>query len=287
MSEFVQGYWRLAEWGMTIQQCLAFIEQHIELGVTTVDHADIYGRYQSERLFGEALALSPSLRQQLQIVTKCGIKLTCDSRCHTINHYDSSALHIVLSVDTSLTQMGIDEIDLLLIHRPDLLMNADEVADAFAQLHQQGKVKQFGVSNFSPSQMQLLQSRLSVPLVTNQLEINPLNLKVLEDGSLDLLQQLAIRPMAWSCLAGGRVCQPIAEHQGLTTMLMTIATEIGAQTPEQVIYAWIRALPVKPHCILGSGKIARVKQAVTSQTLTLTREQWYRIWTAAKGHGVA
>lgn len=176
LSELVQGYWRLAEWNMTPQQRLTFLKQHIELGISTVDHADIYGNYQCETLFGEALALEPSLREQIEIVTKCDIKL-CSDRFpeRKINHYDTSAAHIYQSVNHSLERLGVNEIDVLLIHRPDVLMNADEVAEAFSELHKVGKVKHFGVSNFSPAQFDLLQSRLGKLLVTNQVEINPLN----------------------------------------------------------------------------------------------------------------
>ncbi|MDK9765104.1 aldo/keto reductase, partial [Vibrio sp. D420a] len=197
-SELVQGYWRMAEWGMTPQQRLTFLKKHIDLGITTVDHADIYGGYQCEKLFGEALALDPSLREQIQIVTKCDINLCGD---HTpdrkINHYDTSAQHIYQSVNNSLERLGVDEIDVLLIHRPDVLMDADEVAEAFNELYKIGKVKHFGVSNFTPRQLELLQSRLGKPLVTNQVEINPLNFEVAHDGTLDQLQMNRIRPMAW------------------------------------------------------------------------------------------
>ncbi len=206
LSELVQGYWRLAEWNMTPQQRLTFLKQHIELGISTVDHADIYGNYQCETLFGEALALEPSLREQIEIVTKCDIKL-CSDRFpeRKINHYDTSAAHIYQSVNHSLERLGVNEIDVLLIHRPDVLMNADEVAEAFSELHKGGKVKHFGVSNFSPAQFDLLQSRLGKLLVTNQVEINPLNFDVAHEGTLDQLQRLRIRPMAWSCLGGGAI----------------------------------------------------------------------------------
>ncbi|WP_415846774.1 aldo/keto reductase, partial [Vibrio aquimaris] len=201
LSELVQGYWRLAEWGMTAKNRLSFLKQHIDLGITTVDHADIYGGYQCESLFGEALKLEPSIREQIEIVTKCDIML-CDAQYPTrrINYYDTSAKHIHQSVDNSLKRLSIEQIDLLLIHRPDLLMDADEVADAFSELYKVGKVKHFGVSNFTPSQFNLLQSRLSKPLVTNQVEINPINFDVAHDGTLDLLQMNRIKPMAWSCL---------------------------------------------------------------------------------------
>ncbi|SJN53388.1 Oxidoreductase YdhF [Vibrio ruber DSM 16370] len=287
-SEIAQGYWRLAEWQMSPQERLSFLKQHIELGITTVDHADIYGQYTCESLFGEALALDPSLRQQLQVVTKCDIQLCGDAFPHRqINHYDTSKPHILQSVDNSLMRLGIDEIDVLLIHRLDVLMNADEVAEAFATLHQAGKVKHFGVSNFTPSQFDLLQSRLDKPLVTNQVEINPLSFDVAHDGTLDQMQMLRTRPMAWSCLGGGAIFNGESEQARRVRQVLTeIGQEVGAQSIDQVIYAWVRRLPAFPIPILGSGKIERVKAAVAALEIELSREQWYRIWVASKGHSV-
>ncbi|NAW89148.1 MULTISPECIES: aldo/keto reductase [unclassified Vibrio] len=287
-SELVQGYWRLADWGMTPQQRLTFLKQHIELGISTVDHADIYGNYQCEKLFGEALALEPALREQIQIVTKCDINL-CGAKTpqRKINHYDTSSAHIYQSVNNSLERLGVSEIDLLLIHRPDALMDADEVAEAFSELRKVGKVKHFGVSNFSPRQFELLQSRLGKPLVTNQVEMNPLNFDVVHDGTLDHLQTQRIRPMAWSCLAGGEIFNGQTEQaKRVRSELEAIAQEIGADSIDQVIYAWVLRLPSKPLPIIGSGKIGRVKAAIAALDLELTREQWYRVWVAAKGHGV-
>ncbi|MBY8286142.1 aldo/keto reductase family oxidoreductase [Vibrio fluvialis] len=287
-SELVQGYWRLGEWGMTAQERLTFLKQHLELGITTVDHADIYGNYECEQLFGEALALEPSLREQLQIVTKCDIKL-CSAKFpeRKINHYDTSAAHIYQSVNNSLERLHVNEIDVLLIHRPDVLMDADEVAEAFTELHKVGKVKHFGVSNFSPAQFELLQSRLGKPLVTNQVEINPLNFDVAHDGTLDQMQMLSTRPMAWSCLGGGAIFNGDSEQaQRVRAVLEELREELGAESIDQVIYAWVRALPSKPLPIIGSGKIERVQAAVDALDLTLSREQWYRVWVASKGHGV-
>ena len=289
LSELIQGYWRLSQWQMTAQQRLTFVEQHLELGINTIDQADIYGQYSSETLLGEALKLNPSVRQQLQIITKCGIKLALPShpQCR-VNHYDSSERQILTAVEQSLSRMGIEQIELLLIHRPDLLMDADEVAEAFAKLKTSGKVNHFGVSNFSSSQFSLLQSRLELPLQTNQVEISPVHLQATEDGTLDQLQQLRIRPMAWSCLGGGRLLtDETAQARHLRAQLQQIAEELNADGIEQVVYAWVRMLPSKPRPIIGSGNIDRVKQAVASLELTMTREQWYRIWIAAKGHGVA
>ncbi|MBN3573906.1 aldo/keto reductase [Vibrio neptunius] len=288
-SQLVQGYWRLAEWGMTPQQRLSFLKQHIELGITTVDHADIYGNYECESLFGEALKLDPSVRDELQIVTKCDIKLCTDKfPQRKVNHYDTSAGHIYESVNNSLERLNIDQIDVLLIHRPDVLMDADEVADAFSELHKVGKVKHFGVSNFTPSQFDLLQSRVAKPLVTNQIEINPLNFEVAHDGTLDQLQMKRVRPMAWSCLGGGNIFTGATEQaQRVRDELEAIRCEVGAQSIDQIIYAWVNRLPARPLPIIGSGKIERVKSAFEAMDIELTREQWYRVWVASKGHGVA
>ncbi|MGC9401171.1 aldo/keto reductase [Vibrio genomosp. F10] len=288
LSELVQGYWRMAEWGMTPQERLTFLKQHIELGVTTVDHADIYGGYECETLFGQGLALDQSVRDEIQIVTKCDINLcTSHHPDRKINHYDTSATHIHQSVNNSLTRLGVENVDVLLIHRPDVLMDADEVAEAFTELHKVGKVKHFGVSNFSPAQFELLQSRLGKSLVTNQVEINPLNFEVAHDGTLDHLQMKRIRPMAWSCLAGGSLFNGTTEQEKrVIKELEALRLEIGAESIDQVIYAWVRRLPSNPIAIIGSGKIERVKAAVSSLELELTREQWYRVWVASKGHGV-
>ncbi|MFA9207181.1 MAG: aldo/keto reductase, partial [Yersinia sp. (in: enterobacteria)] len=154
-SRMICGYWRLMEWGMSPEQLLVFIEQHIELGITTADHADIYGGYQCEQAFGQALRLKPSLRDQLELVSKCGIATTAKPE-HALGHYITDSSHIITSAEQSLAHLHTDYLDLLLIHRPDPLMDADEVAEAFTQLHQSGKVKHFGVSNFIGNRMKKL-----------------------------------------------------------------------------------------------------------------------------------
>ncbi|MBA5761554.1 aldo/keto reductase family oxidoreductase [Vibrio sp. 404] len=288
LSELVQGYWRLGEWGMTPQQRLTFLKQHIDLGISTVDHADIYGNYECEKLFGEALKLDSSVRDQIEIVTKCDINLCTDKfPQRKVNYYDTSSAHIYESVNNSLSRLGVEQIDLLLIHRPDVLMDADEVAEAFAELHKVGKVKHFGVSNFNARQFELLQSRVHKPLVTNQVEINPLNFEVAHDGTLDQLQMTRIRPMAWSCLGGGEIFTGKTEQaERVRTELELLRDEVGANSIDEVIYAWVRKLPSKPLAIIGSGKIDRVEAAVNALGIELTREQWYRVWVASKGHGV-
>ncbi|QLR42954.1 aldo/keto reductase family oxidoreductase [Enterobacter sp. RHBSTW-00994] len=283
-SRFVMGYWRLMDWNMSPLQLASFIEEHLDLGITTVDHADIYGGYLCEAAFGEALKLVPALRNRMEIVTKCGIATTAKPE-HALGHYITTRDHIVQSAEQSLANLATDHIDLLLIHRPDPLMDADEVAEAFLNLHQSGKVRHFGVSNFTPAQFTLLQSRLPFTLATNQVEISPVHQPLLLDGTLDQLQQLRIRPMAWSCLGGGRLFNDEA-FQPLRDELTTIARELNAESIEQVVYAWIMRLPSKPLPIIGSGKIERVRAAIAAEELQMTRQQWFRIRKAALGYDV-
>jgi predicted oxidoreductase len=286
-SQLVQGYWRLGAWNMSPQERLTFLKQHVELGVSTVDNAAIYGA--SEQLFGEALALEPAMRDQIQIVSKFGINGIPDAIGEKrVSHYDSSRSLIISSTENSLKRLGVEQLDALLVHRPDFLMDVDEMAETFAQLKASGKVKHFGVSNFSASQFELLQSRLDEPLITNQVEINPINFDVLEDGTTDQLQRLRIRPMAWSCLAGGGIFSSDTEQaRRLRGTLIELQMELGANSIEQVIFAWVLKHPVNAVALIGSGKIERVKETLGALELQMNHEQWYRIWTASKGHGVA
>lgn len=284
VSHFIMGYWRLIDWNMSSRQLLSFIEQHLDLGVTTVDHADIYGGYRCEAAFGEALKLAPQLRGRMEIVTKCGIATTARPE-NVIGHYITDRQHIIDSAEQSLRNLATDYLDVLLIHRPDPLMDADEVAGAFMVLHQSGKVRHFGVSNFTPAQFSLLQSRLPFTLVTHQVELSPVYQPLLLDGTLDQLQQLRIRPMAWSCLGGGRLFSA-SEFQPLREELARVAQELNAASIEQVVYAWVLRLPSQPLPIIGSGKIERVRSALEAESLSMSRQQWFRIRKAALGYDV-
>ncbi|MDM5129641.1 aldo/keto reductase family oxidoreductase [Aeromonas piscicola] len=283
-SRLIMGYWRLMEWQLSPAALLDLMKYHLDLGVTTLDHADIYGGYQCEEAFGKALRLEPSLRERMEIVSKCGIALTAKPE-HALNHYNTGKAHIIASAEDSLRKLGTDYLDLLLIHRPDPLMDADEVADAFISLKQAGKVKHLGVSNFTPRQFELLQSRLPFPLVTNQLEISPLNQSTTLDGTLDQCQQLRIKPMAWSCLGGGRLFNG-QEYAPLRAELEQIRHEVGAQHIEQLVYAWVMMLPSQPLPLIGSGKRERIAAAVAAESIVLTRQQWFRIRKAALGYDV-
>ncbi len=281
-SRISLGMWRLAGWNMTPQERLAFIEQALELGITTIDHADIYG---SEAPFGEALALSPGLRDKLEIVTKCAIvPLRQPQTVTRAPHYDTGRKHIVAQAEASLRLLGIATIDVLLLHRPDPLMDADEVAEAFAQLKKDGKVKHFGVSNFTPSQFELLASR--TPLVTNQVELSPMFLDPLHDGTLDQCQRLRIAPMIWSALAGGRLFSKDTEQaQMLRETLKGLAAQYGV-SPTTIAYAWVLQHPSKPVVITGSRRIEAAREAVAAVSITLAREHWFAIWTASNGQNV-
>lgn len=285
-SRIVAGMWRMTEWGMSVEQRVALVEQCLEMGVTTFDHADIYGDYGVETLFGEALRLQPSLRDRIELVSKCGIKLRSQKHPqHTIQHYDTTAEHIVASAENSLRQLHTDHLDLLLIHRPDPLMDFDEVADAFTRLQQAGKVKHVGVSNFTRHQFESLNRR--VALATNQVELSPLYTAPMFDETLDGLQDLRIAPMAWSPLGGGRL---FGQDDARALEVRAVVQEIAERMDKpfaSVVFAWIMQHPSRPLPLTGSGRIAAIRDAVSATTFQLERGDWFRILRAARGHEVA
>jgi predicted oxidoreductase len=284
LSPIVAGLWRLTEWQLDVAGRVRWIEQAMELGISSFDHADIYGDYRAEALFGEALKAAPGLRRRMQLVSKCGIRLRSADRPYRLNHYDTSATYVRAQVERSLVNLHTEQLDLVLIHRPDYLMDAAGLAETFSALTAEGKVLHWGVSNHSASQFALLHQYH--PLQTNQLEFSPLALQALDDGTLDQAQQLGLRPMIWSPLGGGRLfngddpqamrvrqaMQPIAERHGIS--LATLA------------YAWILRHPCRPHPITGSGRIDGLREAVAALDITLDGEDWYAIWTASQGHPV-
>lgn len=287
-SRLICGLWRLSDWQLSPQDRLRLIETCLDLGITTFDHADIYGDYSCEGLFGEALALHPGLRSQMLFVTKCDIKLISDKFPeHHIHHYDTSRSHIIASAEASLKHLRTDHLDVLLLHRPDPLMDADEVAEAFSALRSSGKVRHFGVSNFTPAQFDLLADRLPFPLVTNQVECSVLNFEVMHDGTLDHHQRLRVAPMVWSPLGGGRLFgSHDAKETRVRSALHAVAEEVGAPSIDQVAYAWLLRHPGRLMPILGTGRIDRIRAAVYALSLSLSRQQWFTIWRASTGHDV-
>ena len=286
VSRIAQGFAGAARWNLSAQELLARVQRGVYLGVTTLDIAAIYGDGRCETLLGDALALSPSLRDEVELVTKCSIG-TWDT---SIYHYDTSKAHILWSVEQSLKKLRTDRVDLLLIHRPDPLLDADEVAEAFGELRRSGKVLHFGVSNFTPSQFELLASRLDVPqtpsirLVTNEIQFSAMYLQTWYDGTLDQCQRLRISPMAWSPLGGGRLFREETKWaESIRTEMYAAGKALGGAPLDQVALAWILKHPARVVPILGTGQIERVRSAVQSETLDLSREQWFRIWVASTG----
>ncbi|MBN1583510.1 MAG: aldo/keto reductase [Anaerolineae bacterium] len=279
-SRIAQGFGSAVRWQKNPHEILEHVSECIDLGVTTLDIAAVYGGGQAETLLGDALALKPALRDKVQLVTKCSIGIWDTSQ----SYYDTSKAHILWSVDQSLRKLKTDRVDVLLIHRPDPLMDADEVASAFSTLRQSGKVLFFGVSNFTPSQFELLASRLSFPLVTNEVQFSVMHLDSWYDGTLDLCQKLRISPMAWGPLGGGRLFKGDTE-QGvrLREELGQIGKDLGA-TMDQVALAWLLKHPAGIVPILGTGKADRIRNAVQAEGISLSREQWFKIWVASTGN---
>jgi len=284
LSRIVHGYWRLRDWNLSDDQLLKLIEQVLDLGITSFDHADIYGNHTCEAYFGRALALKPELREKMELISKCGIKMATDYNPELdIKIYDYSTEYIIKQAETSLKNLGTDRLDLLLLHRPAPFFNPEEVAKAFDQLKSSGKVLNFGVSNFSPAQFDTLQSYLDMPLATNQVEISVSCLEHFENENTEYFLKHKIKPMAWSPLAGGAIFNPKTEKdQRLTAELKSIAAELNTDI-DQVMYAWLLKHPTGIMPIVGSQHINRIKSAVDALEIELSLEQWYKIYIASKG----
>jgi predicted oxidoreductase len=288
-SRIVHGLWRLNEWDISKEQLLQLIEQCLEMGITTFDHADIYGNFTCEEIFGEALKLNPKIREKMEIVTKTGIVFKSNNRPeHDGHYYNTTFDHIVKSAERSLQNFGTDYIDVLLIHRPDPFMDPEDVARAFNQLRSEGKVNYFGVSNFTQNDFTLLQSYLDFDLVTNQIEASVLKYDNFENETIKFLQEKRINPMIWSPLAGGQIFTSQSESAiRVRNVLTEIAKKHNTENISKIAYAWLLAHPAKLIPIVGSGKINRISEAVNALNIKLTRADWFAILDALVGHEVA
>ncbi len=284
-SRLIHGYWRSADWNMSPKEILELIEQTVALGITSFDHADIYGNYSCEKIFGDALSIKKEIRKELQIITKCGIKLHSDKFPERkIKSYDYSTDYIISSVNNSLSNFGTDYIDLLLLHRPAPFFDPEEVAKAFSQLRSSGKVLHFGVSNFTPRQYEMLEAYLDFELVTNQVEISPYCLEHFDNGNMDFFLNEKINPMAWSPLAGGRIFQPQDDRSmRIFNVMKEIERELEVEGIDKVAYCWLLQHPVSILPIVGSGKITHIKSAVEALEVKMSMEQWYKIYIASTG----
>lgn len=286
-SKIALGLWRLHEWDMNQNRLTELVEGAIELGITTFDHADIYGSYGNEELFGKVLKTRPELRQKMELVSKCGICLTTENRPqHTVQHYNTTSQYIRESVERSLRKLESDYLDLILIHRPDPLMDANEMADIFSKLVEESKVLNIGVSNFSPSQFDLFQSKLDLPLVTNQVECSLLHVDPIYDGTFDQAQKLNFSPMIWSPFAGGELFTSDNQRAiRVRELCHNLSQKYGASM-DQIALSWLFQLPCNAELIVGTGKPDRLKSAVDSISLTLDRQDWYQLLEASNGRPV-
>ncbi|PRX56492.1 putative oxidoreductase [Flagellimonas meridianipacifica] len=288
ISPLIIGTMRLGTWGsqLSTSEYEKFIEGCLELGLKDFDHADIYGHYTTEEDFGNVLKSRNDLREKMRITTKCGIKLISHNRPnHNVKSYDLSPKHILESVDLSLENLKTDYIDVLLLHRPDYLFNPHEIAEVFEKLKQSGKVLEFGVSNFSPSQFDLLHA--ITPLVTNQVEISVLQRSAFEDGTLDQCLKHNVIPTAWSPLGGGSLFGKTTsqEMEAIKNVLNTLGEKYDA-AHDQILYAWLRKHPAGIIPVLGTSKLERIQTAHKALDINLTHEEWYMLWEAAIGREI-
>lgn len=285
LSPIVAGTWRLHQWGLNDTELQRWVEQALDLGVTSFDHADIYGDYSVEARFGQVLARTPALRHRMQLISKCGIKLMSAQRpAHRLKSYDSSAAHVQASVEQSLRALHTDHLDALLLHRPDLLTHPDELAETLLGLRRAGKVLHFGVSNHLPSQLALLHKRL--PLATHQIEFSPLQMQALADGTLDQCMDLGLRPMLWSPLGGGSLFTSAADQARRVRAVLYELAQVYAVAPATIAFAWLLRHPSRPLPVAGSGRIQALQEAVAALPIRLSAEDWYRIWEASMGQPV-
>ncbi len=289
VSAIAYGWWRLADdpAGTSVARVREKIDACLEVGMTTMDHADIYGGYTCEGLFGRALKEDAGLRDRLEIVTKCGINVPCANRPGVnTSHYDATASAIERCVDRSLRELSTDRIDVLLVHRPDWLTSAEETARGLQRVVQAGKVHSVGVSNYSTHQFSLLARFLGQIPVTNQVELSLLHMDAIYDGTLDQCQGEGVHPMAWSPLGGGRL---LAENDAISSRTRTALARIGADygaSVEQMALAWVAMLPSRPQVVIGTNQPRRIRDAARSAQLTLKREDWYALWAAAQGRSI-
>ena len=276
--------WRLADDKDTsVEHIGKKISLCLDQGITTFDQADIYGDYNAEELFGRVIKLNKSLRKKIEIITKCGIVAPCGKfASEPLKYYNSSAEHIINSVNASLGNMNTDYIDLLLLHRPDPFMNADETGRALDKMIKSGKIKAVGASNFKQGDWSLLQSRMENKLLTNQIEFSLLNHTPLTNGELSFHYEKRIPIMAWSPLGGGQL---FYKKTKLYFDLRSIAEKYSTDMAT-IAVAWILAHPSKILPVLGTNNLSRIKNFSLALETNIDRKTWYQLYSTALGHEV-
>ncbi len=288
LSRICAGMWHIDRWNFSVQMLDTYIRTALELGITSFDHADIYGDYENERQFGLVLKESSSLRNNIRIVTKCGIvPITKKYPERTVKIYDTSAEYIRKSVENSLKNFQTDYIDLLLLHRPDPLAQPEEIGSIIEQLYNEGKILSFGVSNYSPSQIDLIQASSKLKISVNQIEFSPLHSQALTDGNLDYLLQHKITPMAWSPFASGKLfddSNPQASR--IKQILRNLDYGNKGQDDDILALAWILRHPSGIIPVIGTSKTERLKRLASACDIDLSRADWFAVYQAILGNPV-
>jgi len=271
-------------WGKQLStKEMANLMQHcISNKITTFDHADIYGAYTTESDFGKAFSLSGIQREDIQLISKCGIQYVCENRTNKVKHYNYSKDYIIWSVEESLKKLNTDYLDLLLLHRPSPLMIAEEIAEAITILKKDGKIRDFGVSNFTPSQMEMIGLRMDIDV--NQIEFSLTAHSAMHDGTLDYMKTCGIKPMAWSPL-GSVFREDTEQTRRIHKQLGELMAKYNA-TEDQLLLAWILKHPSGIYPVIGTTNKDRLKLAVEAQKIDLDLEDWFLILVASQGHKV-
>jgi predicted oxidoreductase len=284
----VAGCMRWGKWGanFTTMDYRKMIDFCLEYGIHSFDHADIYGDYTTEEEFGEALKEDPSIRSSMKLISKCGIQMVTANRPnHSIKSYNTSKSHIIQSVERSLQNFGTDYLDVLLIHRPDPLMNPEEIAEAIQHLKQQGKIVAFGVSNFLPHQVNMMKKY--VPIQYNQIEVSVICLSPFTNGVLDNCLEHQITPMAWAPLGGTLLTDDLHPHFRSITQTAAELAQKYATGMNEILLAFLHTHPSGIVTVIGTTKPERLAQAKKASNIKLSREDWFSLLKAAKGEDVA
>ncbi|MFW8634597.1 aldo/keto reductase [Cribrihabitans pelagius] len=283
-SRIAYGLWRIADAeDATAAHICGKISACLDQGITTLDQADIYGGYLAEAIMGEALKSAPGLRQKVEIVSKCGIVMPSERYSTApVKHYNTSRAHIFAAVEQSLRDFGTDYLDLLLIHRPDPLMDPEDTGRALDDLVAEGKIRAAGVSNFRPWDMDLLQSAMSQPLVTNQIELSLAELSPFTDGTLAALQRRKLPAMAWSPLGGGALMRGSTP---LTARMEELAAANGVDRAS-IAVAFLLAHPARILPVMGTNSLDRIQRLGDALSVKLSREEWFELYTLASGKPV-
>ncbi|RJE79441.1 aldo/keto reductase family oxidoreductase [Paracoccus sp. JM45] len=285
LSRLVYGMWRIGDdTDTSVTHVRAKIDACLDQGITTLDQADIYGNYTAEAILGAALKADPGLRNKIELISKCDIVAPCGKYADvSCKHYDTSEAHIRASVESSLRDFGTDHLDLLLIHRPDPLLDHHETGGVLDALVREGKLRAVGVSNFRPWDVELLQSAMNTKLVTNQIEISLASVAPFNNGDLAFHQKRGDAVMAWSPLGGGSL---MTGDGPVAAVLDELANEFGVDRAA-VAVAFLLRHPATIMPVLGTNSLSRIAAISDAAKVDLDRQQWFRLYQAALGHEVA